>query len=90
MGRVVVIDHPLAQAILTTLRNRDTKQIEFRKGLVRLGRLMGYEIVKSMDIENVEVETPLGVKARGGSGLGTLTTWSLYKCSGPQCLWLRA
>ncbi len=65
MGRVVVIDHPLAQAILTTLRDRNTKQIEFRKGLVRLGRLMGYEIVKSMDIETVEVETPLGVKAKG-------------------------
>ncbi|MFP3160759.1 MAG: uracil phosphoribosyltransferase [Vulcanisaeta sp.] len=65
LGRVVVIDHPLAQAILTTLRDKNTKQIEFRKGLVRLGRLMGYEIVKSMDIETVEVETPLGVKAKG-------------------------
>ncbi|GAB6947587.1 uracil phosphoribosyltransferase [Vulcanisaeta sp. JCM 16161] len=65
MGRVVVVDHPLAQAVLTTLRDKNTKQIEFRKGLVRLGRLMGYEIVKSMDIETVEVETPLGVKAKG-------------------------
>ena len=65
MGRVVVIDHPLAQAILTTLRDRNTRQIEFRKGLVRLGRLIAYEIVKSLDVEPVEVETPLGVKARG-------------------------
>ncbi|WP_069807276.1 uracil phosphoribosyltransferase [Vulcanisaeta thermophila] len=65
MGRVVIVDHPLAQAILTTLRDRNTRQIEFRKGLVRLGRLIGYEIVKSMDVETVEVETPLGVKARG-------------------------
>jgi uracil phosphoribosyltransferase len=61
----VVIDHPLAQAILTTLRDRNTRQIEFRKGLVRLGRLIAYEIVKSLDVEPVEVETPLGVKARG-------------------------
>ncbi|MCG2880529.1 MAG: uracil phosphoribosyltransferase [Vulcanisaeta sp.] len=65
MGRVVVVDHPLAQAILTTLRDRNTRQIEFRKGLVRLGRLIAYEIVKSFDVEPVEVETPLGVKARG-------------------------
>jgi len=65
LGRVVVIDHPLAQAILTTLRDRNTRQIEFRKGLVRLGRLIAYEIVKSLDVEPVEVETPLGVKARG-------------------------
>ena len=65
MGRVVVIDHPLAQDILTMLRDRNTRQIEFRKGLVRLGRLMGYEIVKSFETETVEVETPLGVKAKG-------------------------
>jgi uracil phosphoribosyltransferase len=65
LGKVIIVDHPLAQAILTTLRDRNTKQIEFRKGLVRLGRLIGYEIIRSMDIETVEVETPLGVKARG-------------------------
>ncbi len=65
MGRVVVVDHPLAQDILTTLRDKNTKQIEFRKGLVRLGRLIGYEIIRSFETYEVEVETPLGVKARG-------------------------
>jgi uracil phosphoribosyltransferase len=65
MGRVVVVDHPLAQDILTTLRDRNTRQIEFRKGLVRLGRLIGYEIIRSFETYEVEVETPLGVKARG-------------------------
>ena len=65
MGKVTVIDHPLAQAVLTKLRDKNTDQIEFRKGLVELGRIIGYEIVRSMDVQKIEVETPLGVKAEG-------------------------
>ncbi len=63
--KVKVIDHPYAQAILTVLRDRRTSQIEFRKGLVRLGRVLGLEMVKELEVEECEVETPLGVKTRG-------------------------
>jgi len=63
--RVKVIDHPLAKVILTQLRDKNTKQIGFRKGLVKLGRLIGYELIKTMKVEEFEVETPLGVKAKG-------------------------
>jgi uracil phosphoribosyltransferase len=63
--RVRVVDHPYAQAILTNLRDRRISQIEFRKGLVRLGRVLGLEMVKEFDVEECEVETPLGVKAKG-------------------------
>jgi len=62
---VKVVDHPYAQAILTVLRDRKTSQIDFRKGLVRLGRVLGLEMVKELEIEECEVETPLGIKARG-------------------------
>ncbi len=62
---VHVIDHPYAQAVLTILRDRGTGQIDFRKGLVRLGRVIGLEMVKYLDGEVIEVETPLGVKAKG-------------------------
>ena len=62
---VHVIDHPLAQSILTDLRNKDTTQIPFRKGLVKLGRLMSFEIISSFPTKVVEVETPLKVKAKG-------------------------
>ena len=65
MFRVRVVDHPYAQAILTNLRDRRISQIEFRKGLVRLGRVLGLEMVKEFDAEECEVETPLGVKAKG-------------------------
>jgi uracil phosphoribosyltransferase len=60
-----VIDHPLAQEILTTLRDKNTGQISFRKGLVKLGRLIGIEIARTMDYKIVEVETPTGKMAKG-------------------------
>ena len=64
-GKVKIVDHPLAQEILTVVRSKDTGQIEFRKGLVRLGRLVGLDIISDMDHEKVSVETPLNVKAEG-------------------------
>lgn len=62
---VNVVEHPLAQEILTTLRDKNTGQIAFRKGLVKLGRYMGYEITKTMQYRIVEVETPTGSIAKG-------------------------
>jgi len=60
-----VISRKYAQSILTALRNKDTSQIEFRKGLVRLGRILGLEMIEDFDTESLEVETPLGVKVGG-------------------------
>jgi uracil phosphoribosyltransferase len=61
---VKIIDHPYAQHLLTRLRDKSTASVEFRKGLVRLGRIVGYELVKTFPVRTVDVETPLGV-ARG-------------------------
>lgn len=57
---VKVIDHVYAQHLLTRLRDKSTAGIEFRKGLVRIGRIVGYELVKTFPVRAVEVETPLG------------------------------
>ncbi len=64
-SKVKIVDHPLALAVLTKLRDRRTKQIEFRKGLVKLGRLIGYWITMDFEKKEIEVETPLGVSAKG-------------------------
>ena len=59
-GNVAVVTHALARDTLTRLRSVETDQVEFRKGLVELGRLCGYEIVDGrMDVEPVAIETPL-------------------------------
>ncbi|NJF24740.1 uracil phosphoribosyltransferase [Thermococcus sp. Bubb.Bath] len=57
-------DSPFIMEILTELRDKNTDSISFRKGLVKLGRYMGYELTKTMETEEVEIETPLE-KTRG-------------------------
>lgn len=55
-----VITHALARDTLSQLRDVETEQVGFRKGLVKLGRICGYEIIDgSMETEYVEIRTPL-------------------------------
>ncbi len=63
--QVKIVDHPLAKEILTMLRDENTDQINFRKGLVRLGRLIAYRITEDFDIVKTKVRTPLGIEAEG-------------------------
>ncbi|MES3516375.1 MAG: uracil phosphoribosyltransferase [Natronomonas sp.] len=59
-GDAHVITHALAKHTLSRLRSVDTDQVEFRDGLVDLGRLCGYEVVDGMmDTEYVSITTPL-------------------------------
>ncbi|MDZ7702268.1 MAG: uracil phosphoribosyltransferase [Halobacteriales archaeon] len=55
-----VVTHALAKDTLSKIRDVDTEQVAFRKGLVKLGRICGYEIIDgSMETEYVDIETPL-------------------------------
>ncbi len=55
-----VVTHALAQHTLTELRSVETEQVDFRKGLVRLGRICGYEIIDTwIETDDIEVQTPL-------------------------------
>ncbi|WP_255169401.1 uracil phosphoribosyltransferase [Natrononativus amylolyticus] len=55
-----LVTHALAKDTLSRLRDVETEQVGFRKGLVKLGRICGYEIIDGrMDTEYVEIETPL-------------------------------
>jgi uracil phosphoribosyltransferase len=59
-GDAFVVTHALAKHTLSDLRSVDTEQVEFRKGLVKLGRICGYEIIDGMmDTEFVSITTPL-------------------------------
>ncbi len=59
-----LVDHPFAQQELLLLRDKRTDPIRFRKGLVRIGRICGYELMYLLDKKPVTVTTPLG-KCRG-------------------------
>jgi len=51
--------------VVTKVRDRSTGQIEFRKGLVKLGRLLGFEIVRTFEVVPKVVTTPLNAEAQG-------------------------
>jgi uracil phosphoribosyltransferase len=55
-----LITHALAKDTLSKLRDVETEQVAFRKGLVKLGRICGYEIIDgAMETEYVSIRTPL-------------------------------
>ncbi|WP_336035930.1 uracil phosphoribosyltransferase [Halobacterium yunchengense] len=59
-GDANVLTHALAKDTLSRIRDVETAQVEFRKGLVKLGRICGYEIIDgAMETEFVSLETPL-------------------------------
>jgi uracil phosphoribosyltransferase len=55
-----LVTHALAKDTLSKIRDVETEQVAFRKGLVKLGRICGYEIIDGrMETEYVSIETPL-------------------------------
>jgi uracil phosphoribosyltransferase len=60
---VNVIDHPLAAAALTKVRDKTTPNEIFRQELERVGTLLLVEASRSLATHEVSVETPLAVTA---------------------------
>ncbi|MFC6796459.1 MULTISPECIES: uracil phosphoribosyltransferase [unclassified Haladaptatus] len=59
-GDAKVVTHALAKDTLSKLRDVNTSQVAFRKGLVKLGRICGYEIIDGvMETEYVSIQTPM-------------------------------
>lgn len=59
-GHAHVVTHALAKHTLSSIRSVETEQVGFRRGLIELGRICGYEIIDGMmDTEYVAIQTPL-------------------------------
>jgi uracil phosphoribosyltransferase len=58
-GRLVVIDHPLVQHKLRLLRDRTTTTKDFRHLMAELASFLCYEATRTLEVEPVEIETPL-------------------------------
>ncbi len=56
---ITVIDHPLVQHKLTLLRRRETTTGDFRRLSREISLLMGYEVLRDLPLEPIEIETPL-------------------------------
>jgi len=59
--RLHVVDHPLVQHKLSILRDINTSTKDFRELVTELALFEGYEALRDLPLEDVEVETPLEV-----------------------------
>jgi len=54
-----ILKNIVLQDRLTRIRNKNIENIDFKDGLVEMGRYIAYEFQSTMDIEEVNVETTL-------------------------------
>ncbi|MCR4437108.1 MAG: uracil phosphoribosyltransferase [Clostridiales bacterium] len=73
MKNVFVFEHPLIQHKISLLRDKNTSTKEFRELVSEVSMLMGYEVTRNIPLQEVEIETPVGVartKVMYGKKLG--------------------
>lgn len=58
-SRLHVVDHPLVQHKLSILRDKNTSTKDFRELVTELAIFEGYEALRDLPLEDVEIETPL-------------------------------
>ena len=56
---IVICEHPLIKHKITMLRKTSTGTNEFRTIVDEIGMLMGYEALKNLELEEIEIETPI-------------------------------
>lgn len=59
MKNVYIMEHPLIQHKISILRKKETGTNEFRRLIEEIAMLMGYEALRDLPLEEVEVETPI-------------------------------
>lgn len=59
MKNFTLIKHPLITTKLSYLRNKLTKSKDFREILDEISMLMAYEVLKDIELEEIEIETPV-------------------------------
>ena len=59
MENVFVMDHPLIQHKISMLRDVNTGTNEFRRLVEEIGILMGYEALRDLPLEEVDITTPI-------------------------------
>ena len=59
LNNVTYMTHPLIKHKISRLRNKNTGTNEFRKLVEEIAMLEGFEALKDLPLEDVEVETPI-------------------------------
>ena len=58
-NNVFIMNHPLIQHKISMLRDQNTGTNEFRKLIEEIATLMGYEALRDLPLEDVEITTPI-------------------------------
>ncbi len=56
---IFILDHPLIQHKITRLRDKNTGTAEFRQVASEIAMLMGYEALRDLETQDIEIETPI-------------------------------
>ena len=59
MAKVVIMDHPLIAHKISILRDKNTPSKDFRQIISEVASLMCYEATRDLELEDVEIETPI-------------------------------
>lgn len=59
MENVFIMEHPLIQHKISLIRKKETGTNEFRRLIEEIAILMGFEALRDLPMEEVEVETPM-------------------------------
>lgn len=61
MSKVIEINHPLVLHKLAIIRDKNTGSKEFREVVEEIATLLAYEVTRDLAMEDVDVETPVGI-----------------------------
>ncbi len=59
MSEIRILDHPLVNCHLTTLRKKSTNPVEFRRSVGRLSTLLAYAATSDLRTAELPIETPI-------------------------------
>lgn len=59
MYGLTLIEHPLIEHKLTLMRDKETSTAKFRSLLREISHLLAYEVLRDLELEMVEIETPV-------------------------------
>ena len=59
MSQLHLINHPMIQHKLTIMRDKETGSNDFRQMLKEISLLMGYEVTRDIQLDEIEIETPI-------------------------------
>ena len=59
MSKVTIFDHPLIQHKISLLRDINTGTKDFRVLIEEIAMLMGYESMRDLPLEDVDIQTPI-------------------------------